>query len=313
VIARFNAIGYSGTNASGNLVIRDSEWADNMSGIVPNTLDREGLAPQRGQTIVNNWVHDNNNRGAPAYADFFAFFGIGIAVLGGRDDEVAYNRVAGHVNAGIAVSFVVDENVWLAERDRVHDNVVSGSGIADLALTAPAGGASCFAGNSFGTSLPPLIEDLYACGSLLGAIGGGHAGLSFAGLGRLVRASALGNYPHGNVRDVPPAPAQAGMPDTSVAPAVAGPASRVDPTAEVRRAASLQRAVTTERSTPTAVGAVYLVLGYGLPIAFVVAAAWALLTRLRRKVAPKRRFVLVPLAAYALFALTLFGVEILRP
>ena len=45
VLAEHNALGFSGTNASGDLAIVNSEWRYNMSGIVPNTLDSERLAP----------------------------------------------------------------------------------------------------------------------------------------------------------------------------------------------------------------------------------------------------------------------------
>ena len=55
----------SGTNAGGNLVIRDSVWDDNGSGILPNTQDSEALAPQHQVTIVDNLVYDNNNINAP--------------------------------------------------------------------------------------------------------------------------------------------------------------------------------------------------------------------------------------------------------
>ena len=34
-----NALGYSGTNAGGHLYLYNNIWRDNMSGIVPNTLD----------------------------------------------------------------------------------------------------------------------------------------------------------------------------------------------------------------------------------------------------------------------------------
>ncbi|HVD88057.1 MAG TPA: hypothetical protein VNB91_04045, partial [Jatrophihabitantaceae bacterium] len=38
VVAERNALGYSGTNAGGNLQIVRSVWRDNWAGIVPNTL-----------------------------------------------------------------------------------------------------------------------------------------------------------------------------------------------------------------------------------------------------------------------------------
>ncbi len=273
VIARFNAIGWSGTNASGNMVIRDSEWSDNMAGIVPNTLDAEALAPEHGQTVVNNWVHDNNNRDAPSKPDFYAFFGTGIAVLGGNNNEIAYNRVEDHVNAGIAVAFSLDRNIWFARGNRVHDNVVASSGIADLALIAPAGGENCFATNTAASTLPPRLQDLYACDAPLSVLGGGDVGLAIGGAARFFSGQVLRSYPHGEPKDTPPAPPQPSMPDITAPAAAAGPASRIDPASEVRRAA---------------------------------ASHWTIAARLRgRRV--RRRFVLVPLGAYALFALVVFA------
>ena len=54
-------MGYSGTNAGGDLAIVNSEWRDNMAGIVPNTLDSEANPPQRDVLIAGNYVHDNNS------------------------------------------------------------------------------------------------------------------------------------------------------------------------------------------------------------------------------------------------------------
>ena len=312
VIARFNAVGFSGTNASGNLVIRDSEWSDNMSGIVPNTLDAEALPPQRGQTVVNNWVHDNNDRSAPAKADEFAFFGSGIIVLGGRDNEIAFNRVERQDNVGIAVALVVDQNLWLPEGNRVHDNVVSGSGLADLALYAPAAGGNCFESNTSGSELPLLLQETYSCGSTLSALGGGDVALSLAGLARLVRATALGSYPHGQARDTPATPDQPNMPDAGASPAPAGPAVRIDPQAEVRRAAALH-SVTTERGDRSVGNVVYLVLGYGIPLAGVLFLLSALATRVLGLRGPPRRLVLAPLAAYVLFLIGVTVLEVVRP
>jgi hypothetical protein len=54
VLAENNAIGYSGTNAGGSLFVVNSEWRSNRAGIVPNTLDREELAPQRDAVIAGS-------------------------------------------------------------------------------------------------------------------------------------------------------------------------------------------------------------------------------------------------------------------
>jgi plastocyanin len=305
VISRYNAIGWSGTNASGNMVIRDSEWSHNMAGIAPNTLDVEALAPEHGQTVVNNWVHDNNNRDAPSKPDFYAFFGSGIVVIGGSDNEIAYNRVADHVNVGIAVAFSLDQNLWLARRNRVHDNTVAGSGIADLALVAPAGGDNCFAANRSGTALPPRLEDLYACGAPLSVIGGGDTGIAIGGGARLFSGRVLGRYPHGTPQDAPPAPPQPNMPDITAAAAVAGPASRIDPAAEVRRAAALHGAAVAASAPLSLTNAFYVGFGYAIPIAAVLGLIWSIAAALRRA-RIRRRFILVPLGAYAVIAIAIF-------
>jgi len=66
VITEDNALGFSGTNAGDDLVISNSVWRNNMSGIDPNTLDSEPGPPQDGATIINNLVENNNNFDAPA-------------------------------------------------------------------------------------------------------------------------------------------------------------------------------------------------------------------------------------------------------
>ena len=103
VTAVDNAVGYSGTNAGGELYIVNSEWHDNMGGIVPNTLDSERLAPQRGVFISGNYVHDNNNRDAPAKPLQTVALGIGIVVSGGQDNSIGGNLVEDHAVYGIGV------------------------------------------------------------------------------------------------------------------------------------------------------------------------------------------------------------------
>lgn len=109
-IAEYNAMGYSGTNAGGNLVISDSVWRNNMSGIVPNTLDSQDQAPQGnvagGIRVENNEIYDNNNLNAPAYSLAYPPFGNGITVAGGdtkrhrrqRDSRPGQIRHCGHTD-----------------------------------------------------------------------------------------------------------------------------------------------------------------------------------------------------------------------
>ena len=65
VISEHNGLGYSGTNAGGNLVIVNSTWRNNRAGIVPNSGSYELCYPQRDATIVGNIVHDNNQPDTP--------------------------------------------------------------------------------------------------------------------------------------------------------------------------------------------------------------------------------------------------------
>ena len=83
VLAEYNALGFSGTNAGGNLAIVNSEWRRNLGGIVPNTLDSEPFAPQEGAVIAGNHVHHNNSTTVDAKDLGYVPFGMGIVVAGG--------------------------------------------------------------------------------------------------------------------------------------------------------------------------------------------------------------------------------------
>ena len=56
VIAEHNQLGYSGTNASGDLYIVRSVWRRNRVGIVPNSLDGEELRAAGGAVVAANIV-----------------------------------------------------------------------------------------------------------------------------------------------------------------------------------------------------------------------------------------------------------------
>ena len=217
VVAVHNGIGYSGTNAGGDLAIVNSEWAHNNGGIVPNTLDVEDLAPQRGALIAGNWVHDNSATDAPLKHYQYAAFGVGILVGGGRENEITDNLVEGHAVFGIAVMPNVDANLWLTHGNLVHANEVNDSGRADLALGAPSVEGDCFERNDFTTSLPPAIETLAACDARIG--GGGDPAATVGLLARFAQ-SLGGHFPSGDWRTEPAPPDQARMPDALGAAAV---------------------------------------------------------------------------------------------
>jgi hypothetical protein len=89
VLAEKNGLGYSGTNAGGNLVIENSIWRENVVGIAPNTEDSEPLAPQDGMTIIHNLVENNNNSNAPVETEQLATIGTGILIAGGSTASLA--------------------------------------------------------------------------------------------------------------------------------------------------------------------------------------------------------------------------------
>jgi hypothetical protein len=165
VVGTLSAVGYSGTNAS-EVTIRDSVWDRNGAGIVPNTYANEVHPPQARATIVRNTVTRSGRARVPISTPLAGFIGIGIAVGGGNENRIQGNRVTGSERYGIAVfptahRIVFDPSVrrdpgppWRPRGNRVSNNVVSGSGRADLALARGVGAGNCFVGNRAKTSVP---------------------------------------------------------------------------------------------------------------------------------------------------------------
>lgn len=168
VVAERNALGYSGTNAGGGLTIRDSVWSDNALGIVPNSLDSEDRPPQRGLTIRNNVITNNNNKLAPGVGLTGSFWGSGIAIAGGQSNEVYGNVVTDHGLAGIVLVPLPSDNVWIPGGNTIWGNTVTHSETQypdafDLGQGAGSGANNCWADNVHGNSAPMMIEDVYSC------------------------------------------------------------------------------------------------------------------------------------------------------
>jgi plastocyanin len=177
VVAEWNGLGYSGTNAGGNLLIVNSQWHDNRVGVVPNSGTGEKLYPQHSTTIVGNVVHDNNNVQTAAIDIAQVALGNGILLAGGNENLVERNLVYAHDIVGIGITPSPEtvlspdnENAidFDARRNVVRDNVVRDSGAADLAAIttitdAKDGGGNCFAGNMYSTTLPVALEQLLPC------------------------------------------------------------------------------------------------------------------------------------------------------
>jgi hypothetical protein len=281
VVAERNALGYSGTNAGGNLQIVRSTWRRNWAGIVPNTLDSELLPPFREVDVVGNLVVANGDRRAPGVGFQWAAFGNGIVLGGGDDSLVERNLVVDHPNHGILVTPNLDEHFWTSSGNTVRGNVVRGSGRADLAMAAPAGAGNCFSGNRVRTSIPVGLELFQPCDGLRLPV---RMDLSttLQSLGSVAEANTAA-YPANRPEDTPAPPPQAQLPGGAGAPV--RPA--VDVWAEHRvdlATVPLPRydQPTTVRKEPTVSGVpilaaspwqlVFALYGYLLP--FVLYAAW---------------------------------------
>ncbi len=172
-VSEKNTLGYSGTNAGGELYIVANEFGMNRVGIVPNTLDSEELAPQRDAVFAGNWAHDNGNPNTPLGGDIWELaFGIGIVLPGTNDNLILRNLVENNSNAGIAVSFMPDENVWIAEDNEIRDNVMRGN-LLDAVMVAQQGTdtlGNCWSGNTLETSMPADIQTVAPCGEEHGPV-----------------------------------------------------------------------------------------------------------------------------------------------
>lgn len=180
IISEHNGLAYSGTNAGGNLTLRDSIWRNNGLGIVPNSLNGEEEPPQRNATIMNNQILDNNNKTAPGAGLAGTYWGGGVVVAGGNGNTIVGNTVSGHELAGIVLSPLPDPSdaypetpLFLPAFNVVRGNTVSGpAGTIDLAQAALSSVGNCWASNTFSSSAPEAIETLYPCRQTITPAGG---------------------------------------------------------------------------------------------------------------------------------------------
>jgi hypothetical protein len=253
VISEYNGLGYSGTNAGGNLLIVNSRFNNNRAGIVPNSGSYELCYPERETTIVGNVVYDNNQPDTPAIDVALLAMGNGILLAGGVRNEVERNLVFDHDRGGIALVPFPEEQandvvppedtwdlpceetrddipdadpadlelvLWDSAQNRVVGNVVSGSGLGDIAVGTlsddPASLQNCFSDNTFETSAPLDLEVLAPCDGDAPAGGDWSAGAF-----DLVSLIATEQPPSVDYETAPTPepPDQPNMPDAATAPA----------------------------------------------------------------------------------------------
>ena len=169
VVARLSAVGYSGTNASGRLVIRDSTWDRNGTGILPNSLANEADPPQSNALIVHNTVIASGRARVPLNTPLAGYYGVGIGIAGGNSNQVLRNRVTGSRRFGVAVfqtPFWIPRGTpppgpqlpWRPAANSVQHNTIQRSGLADLALSAASRAGNCFRGNRAAKTMPTRLQ-----------------------------------------------------------------------------------------------------------------------------------------------------------
>jgi plastocyanin len=247
VTSEYNGLGYSGTNAGGDLYIIDSVFRFNRAGIVPNSGSYELCYPERESTLAGNVVYANNQPDTPAIEVALLAMGNGILVAGGHRNLIVNNLVIDHDRTGIGLVPFPEEDpsddvptgdeldlpcaearelplaepgsipdllLWNAEDNEVRGNVVRDSRLADLAFATLEGSdglGNCFSDNQFLTSAPQRIEELAPCEGT----GTGDWTLGALDLGALIASE---RPPPGDFRIQPIPPAQEGMDDPEGAP-----------------------------------------------------------------------------------------------
>jgi hypothetical protein len=216
VVAENNGLGYSGTNAGGDLYIVDSVFRENRAGIVPNSGSYEKYPPERESTIVGNLVHSNNNYETAAIDSARLAGGNGILVAGGNDNVIERNLVFDHDITGIGIVLIDDAKApggfYFPSGNQVKGNVIEESRLADLGVADQEGAGNCFADNTFTISAPNNLETLMPCEGQ----GSGSRDDGGLDLGRL--ASMEDKPPSGDYKDMPEPDKQDNMPDADSAP-----------------------------------------------------------------------------------------------
>jgi hypothetical protein len=111
--AEFNALGYSGSNSGGSLLVEHSQFDNNEDGFDTNTQNGDNPPPQNGAcpggatspiththscwVFMDNYVHDNNNPDVPSAGSAAAGpVGTGISLSGARNDTLMDNVFEGN-------------------------------------------------------------------------------------------------------------------------------------------------------------------------------------------------------------------------
>ncbi len=159
-IAELNAVGYEGTNASGDMYVVGNRLVGNRVGLTTNSDHQEKLVPQRDAVIAGNLIAANQQTATPEQAD--GGWGIGIGVDGGSGNQFIHNRVANNDNAGLVITATSDIP---PVGNKIVDNAFTGNGV-DVGWTFPAatrGWGNCLRGNELHTTVPARLATTASC------------------------------------------------------------------------------------------------------------------------------------------------------
>ncbi|MGW3498744.1 right-handed parallel beta-helix repeat-containing protein [Streptomyces sp. NPDC001020] len=158
--AELNAVGYEGTNASGDMYVVGNRLVGNRVGLTTDSDHQEKLLPQQGAVVAGNLIAANQQKATPEQAD--GGWGIGIGIDGGSDNQFIRNRIAGNSNAGLVITATTDIPT---NGNRILDNTFAANGV-DVGWTFPTatrGKGNCLRGNDLRTTVPARLATSASC------------------------------------------------------------------------------------------------------------------------------------------------------
>lgn len=254
-LSEYNGLGYSGTNAGGDLTIANSTFRNNRAGVVPNSGSYELCYPQRQNLIVGNTIHSNNQPDTPAIDVALLAMGNGVVVAGGIGNTIERNLIYDHDKTGIALVPFLEEGanddlptedewdlecaeqrqqppadeipeqlLWESYDNVIRNNEISASGVADLAVEGVGVSTgtlrNCWSGNAGASSAPADLETIAGCDSeVVPADDPRWTVSSLNVLQWLADAESAPPAVDYQVAELPPIPDLDDMPDAATAPA----------------------------------------------------------------------------------------------
>ncbi|MDO0929449.1 right-handed parallel beta-helix repeat-containing protein [Streptomyces sp. TG1A-8] len=159
-VAELNAVGYEGTNASGDMYVVGNRLVGNRVGLTTNSDHQEKLLPQQGAVVAGNLIAANQQTATPEQAD--GGWGTGIGIDGGSDNQFTRNRITDNSRAGLVITATAD---LPPAGNRIVDNTFTGNGV-DVAWTFPTaarGRGNCLRGNDLRTTVPARLATTASC------------------------------------------------------------------------------------------------------------------------------------------------------